>query len=48
MAGWQRGPRPILLTVHAEDRYILEALRAGVRGYVLKKGAGADLVRAIR
>jgi two-component system response regulator NreC len=48
MAGWERGPRPILLTVHAEDEYILEALRAGIRGYVLKKQAGADLVRAIR
>lgn len=29
-------------------RVILEALRAGVRGYVLKKQAAADLVRAIR
>jgi len=48
MAGWERGPRPILLTMHAEDRYVLEALRAGVRGYVLKKQAAADLVRAIR
>jgi DNA-binding NarL/FixJ family response regulator len=48
MASWDRGPRPILLTVHAEDRYVLEALRAGVRGYVLKKQAAADLVRAIR
>lgn len=48
MAGWERGPRSILLTMHAEDRYVLEALRAGVRGYVLKKQAGADLVRAIR
>lgn len=48
MAGWDRGPRPILLTMHAEDRYVLEALRAGVRGYVLKKQAAADLVRAIR
>jgi DNA-binding NarL/FixJ family response regulator len=45
---WERGPRVILLTVHAEDRYVLEALRAGVRGYVLKKQAAADLVRAIR
>lgn len=43
-----RGPRPILMTMHAEDRYVLHALRAGVRGYVLKKQAAADLVRAIR
>jgi DNA-binding NarL/FixJ family response regulator len=48
MVAWDRGPRPILLTVHAEDRYVLEALRAGVRGYVLKKQAAGDLVRAIR
>jgi DNA-binding NarL/FixJ family response regulator len=44
----ERGPRTILITMHAEDRYVLDALRAGVRGYVLKKQAAADLVRAIR
>ncbi len=48
MAAWEPGPRVILLTVHAEDRYVLEAVRAGVRGYVLKRQAAADLVRAIR
>lgn len=48
MAAWEQGPRTILLTMHAEDSYVLEALRAGVRGYVLKKQAGADLIRAIR
>jgi len=48
MASWDRGPRPILLTMHADDQYVLEALRAGVRGYVLKRQAAADLVRAIR
>jgi len=48
MAAWDRPPRVILLTVHAEDRYVLEAIRAGVRGYVLKRQAAADLVRAIR
>jgi len=48
MAAWERGPRTILLTMHADDHYVLEALRAGVRGYVLKKQAAADLVRAIR
>lgn len=48
MATWEPAPRVILLTVHAEDRYVLEAIRAGVRGYVLKKQAAADLVRAIR
>jgi DNA-binding NarL/FixJ family response regulator len=48
LAMWDRRPRTILITMHAEDRYVLEALRAGVRGYVLKKQAAADLVRAIR
>ncbi len=48
IAAWEPGPRVILLTVHAEDHYVLEAVRAGVRGYVLKKQAAADLVRAIR
>ena len=38
----------ILLTMHAEDRYVLEALRAGVKGYVLKSHAAADLVKAIQ
>lgn len=36
------------MTMHAEDQYVLEAMRAGLGGYVLKKQAGADLVRAIR
>ena len=40
--------RAILLTMHAEDSYILEALRVGVRGYVLKTQAVADVVDAIR
>ena len=44
----ERGSRASLITMHAEDRYVLDALRAGVRGYVLKKQAAADLVRAIR
>src|SRR5256712_9012502 len=29
----------ILLTMHMEDRYVLEALRAGVSGYVVKTRA---------
>jgi len=37
----------ILLTVHTEEAYVAEALRAGVRGYVLKKQATSDLIRAI-
>lgn len=39
--------RTILLTVHTEDHYVLEALQAGVSGYVVKTQAAADLVQAI-
>src|SRR3981189_3563392 len=31
-------------TQHAEDQYVTEALRAGVKGYVLKRQAAEDLV----
>lgn len=39
--------RKILLTNYAEDQYILEALRAGVHGYVLKTRTASDLIQAI-
>jgi DNA-binding NarL/FixJ family response regulator len=39
--------RVVVLTVHAEDNVVVGALRAGVRAYVLKTQAAADLVRAI-
>jgi two-component system response regulator NreC len=42
------GLRVILLTVHIENEYVDEALKAGVSGYVLKKQATADLIRAIQ
>jgi DNA-binding NarL/FixJ family response regulator len=38
----------ILLTQHEEDQYVTEALRAGVKGYVLKGQAADDLVHAIQ
>jgi DNA-binding NarL/FixJ family response regulator len=38
----------ILLTVHTQDEHILEALRAGVRGYVVKTQAVDELVQAIK
>jgi DNA-binding NarL/FixJ family response regulator len=42
-----RRTKTILVTVHTADQYILEALQAGVRGYVLKSQATADLVQAV-
>ncbi len=40
--------KSILLTMYREDRYVMEALQAGVRGYVLKSQASAELIQAIR
>ena len=42
------GTRTILLTMHAEDPYVQQAIQAGVQGYVLKKQAVMDLVQAIQ
>jgi two-component system, NarL family, response regulator NreC len=39
--------RPILLTMYTEDSFVLEALRAGIRGYILKTQMAEDLVGAI-
>jgi len=38
----------VLLTQHTEDGMVLAALRAGVRGYVLKTRATDELVQALR
>lgn len=38
----------ILLTIHDEPQYVLEALHVGIRGYVLKRQSAADLTEAIR
>lgn len=40
--------RTILLTIHEEKQYVVEALRAGVGGYLVKTKAATDLVQAIR
>ena len=37
----------VALTVHSEDPYVLSALEAGFRGYLLKSQAAAQLIRAI-
>jgi len=38
----------VILSMHADETYILRALKAGARGYLLKDSAESDLVRAIR
>ena len=40
--------RVVLLTQHTEDQMVLESLRAGVTGYVLKTRASSELVHALR
>jgi DNA-binding NarL/FixJ family response regulator len=37
----------IVLTMHTEESYVLEALQAGAVGYVLKTQAAVDIVQAI-
>ena len=37
----------MLLKVNTENRYILEALKSGIRGYVLKSRAAGELIEAI-
>src|SRR5207245_4192223 len=40
--------KTILLTMHTESHYIVQGVRAGAKGVVLKTHASEDLVRAIR
>jgi len=46
----QRAPQThvVILSMHANEAYVVEALGAGAIGYVLKKSTSAELVRAIR
>jgi DNA-binding NarL/FixJ family response regulator len=38
----------LVLTIHDDEEYVRPLLQAGVRGYVLKKTFGDDLVQAVR
>ncbi len=38
----------LILSMHADEGYILKALKAGARGYLLKDSAETDLIQAIR
>lgn len=38
----------LILSMHDDERYLFEALRAGAAGYVLKRAADEDLVNAVR
>lgn len=41
------GTRVIILSMHSDEAYVTQALRAGAKGYLLKDSADADLTRAI-
>lgn len=40
--------KTVLLTMHDEESFVLEALGAGIRGYVLKAQAAHDLVSCLK
>jgi DNA-binding NarL/FixJ family response regulator len=42
------GLKVLALTVHEDRAYLRQLLQAGAAGYVLKRAAGDDLIRAIR
>jgi len=46
----QRSPRTrvVILSMHASEAHVLEALRSGAAAYVLKESTSAELVRAVR
>lgn len=39
--------RVLILSMHADEAYVTEAVRAGAAGYILKDSAGSDLINAV-
>ncbi|HTP35766.1 MAG TPA: response regulator transcription factor [Candidatus Acidoferrales bacterium] len=38
----------LMLSMYSDERYVLRAVKAGARGYLLKNSAGEELIQAIR
>jgi DNA-binding NarL/FixJ family response regulator len=38
----------VILSIHASEEYVLRALQAGARGYLLKESAGEEVIDAVR
>jgi len=38
----------VILSMHSDEGYVLRALKAGAKGYLLKESADSDLIAAIR
>jgi DNA-binding NarL/FixJ family response regulator len=43
-----RAPRSIILSMHSDESYIIRALAAGARAYLLKDATDEDLLPAVR
>ncbi len=41
------GIRVLILSMYADEAYVIRAMHAGARGYLLKESADADVVRAV-
>lgn len=42
------GTRVLVLTMHQEDEYVLQAVHAGASGYLVKDSASSELLAAVR
>jgi DNA-binding NarL/FixJ family response regulator len=38
----------LILSMYSDERYVISAVKAGARGYVLKNSAGDELIQAVR
>ena len=47
MTGESPGLAIVMLSMHSDESYVLRALKAGARGYLLKDSAEADLSKAV-
>jgi len=48
IAGEKLNTAVIILSMHADESYVMRALKAGARGYLLKDSAATDLINAIQ
>ena len=44
----EKAPRVLVLTMHAEEEYLLPVLEAGAAGYLVKSAADRELIDAVR
>ena len=48
LAELEKPPRVLVLTMHAEEEYLLPVLEAGAAGYLVKSAADRELIEAVR